>query len=106
MIKIEKISEDSSDYLLHVGNKQSHKISKQDLKNLHHCLTQTIDKGAEETPEFRVRILNDSQFEVPKYNDGRSALWIGEQKWHLNHKEEGQILEIIEGILGNNNHAS
>ena len=62
------------------GDHQSHEVKKEDLKNLLHCLTKTIHKGAEETPDFRVRILNDSQFEEGRYNDGRSALWIEEKK--------------------------
>ena len=102
MIKIEKNNDNSTDYLLHLGNKQSHALTKQDLKNLHHCLTQTIEKGPEDAPEFPVRILSDNQFSQPGYHDGRSTLWIGTQKWHLNPKEETGILNILESLLKNN----
>ena len=102
MINIEKNNQPSSDFILRLGDHQSHEVSEQDLKNLHHCLTQTIDKGADEAPDFRVRILNDSQFDEAWYNDGRSALWIEEKKWHLNEKEERHILKILEGLLGMN----
>lgn len=101
MIRIEKSIDNSTDYLLHLGNKQSHALTKQDLKNLHHCLTQTIEKGQKDAPEFPVRILNDNQFSQPGYHDGRSTLWIGNQKWHLNPKEEAGILNILKKLLDN-----
>ena len=106
MIKIEKNNQDSSGFLLRLGDHQSHEVGEQDLKNFYHCLTQTINKGAEEAPDFRVRILNDSQFEEGRYNDGRSALWIEEKKWHLNPKELRQMKQILEGLLGVNSENS
>ena len=100
MIKIEKNNQYSSGFLLRLGDHQSHEVSEEDLKNLLYCLTNTIHEGEEEAPDFRVRILNDSQFEEGRYNDGRSALWIEEKKWHLNPKELRQIKKILEGLLG------
>ena len=102
MIIIEKCVNNSSGYLLHLGKKQSHALTKQDLKNLYHCLTQTIGKSPENAPEFPVRILSDNQFSLAGYNDGRSTLWIGMPKWHLNPKEETGILNTLKSLLKNN----
>jgi len=68
MIKIEKNNQDSSGFLLRLGDHQSHEVGEQDLKNLYHCLTQTINKGAKEAPDFRVRLLNDRQL-IPAISD-------------------------------------
>ncbi|MDG1326287.1 MAG: GYF domain-containing protein [Opitutales bacterium] len=100
MISIEKNNQSSLGFFLRLGDHQSHEVSEQDLKNLYHCLTQTIDKGVEEAPDHRVRLLNDRQFEEGRYNDGRSVLWIEEKKWHLNPKEERHILQILKGLIG------
>lgn len=99
MIKIEKTTDG---YHLYLGEKQRFPMEENDLKNLHHCLTKTIQGEPEDAPTTHFRIPNDEQFQVKYYNDGRNALWIGEQKWHLNPKEERHILTNLNELLGKN----
>lgn len=99
MIKIEKDIQSGTDFVLRIGDKITFPMTESDLKDIHFCLTKTINGGPEHTQKSHFRILNDDQFDESKYNDGRSALWIGKRKWHINPKEERLLKENVNQLI-------
>jgi len=105
MIKIEKIDDSPQGFLLRLGEKQSFDMSAQDLRDLHHSLTETYYMDAEDAPVTNFRILSceqgEHEFEARYcHEDQRDILSIGQKKWHVNGREL-TILEInLNKLLG------